>query len=162
MSPITIQHLPWSHPTATTLRDAQQLEIDPFRPRHMGIRASAANVPIFLVAFSGSEPVGCGGLRPLASVGLPEQAEVKRMYVVPERRGVSTSGEANMALVILEELEKVAVEEGWGMLKVETSLAMGQARRFYEKCGFVQCELFGAYTGAENADLLVCYEKKLT
>jgi putative acetyltransferase len=154
MSPITIQHLTWAHPVATALREAQQLEIDPFRPRHLGIKASAANVPIFLVAFAGSEPVGCGGLRPLSSVGLPGQAEVKRMYVVPDRRGVS--GEASVAQLILEAVEKV-----WVTLKVETSLAMVQARRFYVKHGYVQCELFGAYRGAENADQLICYEKKV-
>jgi putative acetyltransferase len=159
MSPIAIQHLTWSHPTATALREAQQLEIDSFRPRHLGIKASAANVPIFLVAFADSEPVGCGGLRPLSSVGLPEQAEVKRMYVIPDRRGVS--GEASVAQLILEAVEKVAVENGWVTLKVETSLAMVQARRFYVKHGYVQCELFGAYRGAENADQLICYEKKL-
>jgi putative acetyltransferase len=159
MSSITIQHLTWAHPTATALREAQQLEIDSFRPRHLGIKASAANVPIFLVAFAGSEPVGCGGLRPLSSVGLPEQAEVKRMYVVPDRRGVS--GEASVAQLILEAVEKVAVENGWVTLKVETSLAMVQARRFYVKHGYVQCELFGAYRGAENADKLICYEKTL-
>jgi putative acetyltransferase len=159
MSPIAIQHLTWSHPTATALREAQQLEIDSFRPRHLGIKASAANVPIFLVAFAGSEPVGCGGLRPLSSVGLPEQAEVKRMYVIPDRRGVS--GEASVAQLILEAVEKVAVENGWVTLKVETSLAMVQARRFYVKHGYVQCELFGAYRGAENADKLICYEKTL-
>jgi putative acetyltransferase len=159
MSPIAIQHLTWSHPTATALREAQQLEIDSFRPRHLGIKASAANVPIFLVAFADSEPVGCGGLRPLSSVGLPEQAEVKRMYVIPDRRGVS--GEASVAQLILEAVEKVAVENGWVTLKVETSLAMVQARRFYVKHGYVQCELFGAYRGAENADQLICYEKTL-
>jgi putative acetyltransferase len=159
MSPIAIQHLTWSHPTATALREAQQLEIDSFRPRHLGIKASAANVPIFLVAFADSEPVGCGGLRPLSSVGLPEQAEVKRMYVIPDRRGVS--GEASVAQLILEAVEKVAVENGWVTLKVETSLAMVQARRFYVKHGYVQCELFGAYRGAENADKLICYEKTL-
>jgi putative acetyltransferase len=159
MSTITIQHLAWAHPAATALREAQQLEIDDFRPRHLGIRASAANVPIFLVAFTGSEPIGCGGLRPLSSQGLPGQAEVKRMYVVPDRRGVS--GEASVALLILEAVEKVAVENGWRTLKVETSLAMGQARKFYVKHGYVQCELFGAYRGSENADQLICYEKVL-
>jgi putative acetyltransferase len=159
MSTITIQHVTWAHPAATALREAQQLEIDPFRPRHLGIRASAANVPIFLVAFAGSEAVGCGGLRPLASQGLPGLAEVKRMYVVPERRGVS--GEASVALLILEAVEKVAVENGWRTLKVETSLAMVQARKFYVKHGYVQCELFGAYRGSENADQLICYEKVL-
>jgi putative acetyltransferase len=159
MSTITIQHLAWAHPAATALREAQQLEIDDFRPRHLGIRASAANVPIFLVAFTGSEPIGCGGLRPLSSQGLPGQAEVKRMYVVPDRRGVS--GEASVALLILEAVEKVAVENGWRTLKVETSLAMGQARKFYVKHGYVQCELFGAYRESENADQLICYEKVL-
>ena len=85
MPSITILSLPYTHRDATALRAAQQLEIATLRPTGFGVPATAANVPIFLVAYDGDKPIGCGGLRPLAEQGLPGQAEVKRMYVVPER-----------------------------------------------------------------------------
>jgi putative acetyltransferase len=139
MSPVTIQRLAWTHPDAIALRSAQQQEIDGLRPIGPG---------------DGTEPVGCGGLRPLAEQGLPEQAEVKRMYVVPSRRG----RRGVVARGILEALEGVARENGWVALKVETSMAMAQARRFYEKSGYVSCEVFGGYVGSGHS---VCYEKRL-
>lgn len=82
---ITTLPLPYTHPDATTLRAAQQLEIATLRPTGFSVPATAANVPVFLVTYDGDEPIGCGGLRPLAEQGLPEQAELKRMYGVPER-----------------------------------------------------------------------------
>lgn len=161
MTPITIQALSWAHPDATALREAQQLEIDHLRPRGLGKQASAANVPIFLVAYDGSEPVACGGLRPLSSVGLPGQAEIKRMYVVPSRRApreTDSGGRVMVAQLVLEALEGIARENGWMTVKIQTSVVMARARRFYEKYGLVRCELYGLYEGVEG---IVCYEKRL-
>ena len=158
MPPFTIQRLSYSHPDATALRAAQQLEIANLRPTGFGIPASAANIPIFLVAYDGSEPMGCGGLRPLAEQGLLGQAEVKRMYVVPERRGKTVDGGSGVAEVILEALEDVARENDWRVLRAQASKAMGQAMRFYEKHGFVRCEIFGSYKVNEH---FVYYEKRL-
>lgn len=167
MSTIIIQRLSYSHPDATALRAAQQLEVSTLRPTGFGIPATAANVPIFLVAYDSSEPIGCGGLRPLAEQGLPGQAEVKRMYVVPERRGRvpgvvkgggGGGGVGSVAEVILEALEGVAREERWMVLRAQTSKAMGRAMRFYEKRGFVRCEIYGQF---EMNDYYVYYEKKL-
>jgi GNAT superfamily N-acetyltransferase len=157
-SPITIRSLTWTHPDASTLREAQQQEIDGLRPIGPGVSASAANVPIFLIAYEGDEPVGCGGLRPLSDQGLPGQAEVKRMYVVPSQRKSGKDGAPNVARSILEALEQAARESGWKTVKVETSKAMAQARRFYEKNEYVPCEIFGGYQGSDHS---VCYEKLL-
>ena len=160
---ITIQRLSYTHPDATSLRAAQQLEVSPLRPTGFGIPATAANVPVFLVAYDGSEPIGCGGLRPLAEQGLAGQAEMKRMYVVPERRGKVQGvecgdGGGSVAELVLEALEGVAREEGWWVLRAQTSNAMGQAMRFYEKHGFVRCEIYGKF---KMNDYFVYYEKRL-
>lgn len=156
---ITIQRLSYSHPDATTLRDAQQLEIAKLKPINVGVQASAANVPIFLVAYDGVEPVGCGGLRPLSDQGLPGQAEIKRMYVVPSRRGPGgVSGSVVVAQLVLVALEDVAREHGWTVLRAQTSKMMGQARRFYEKHCYVPCEVLGSKEAKEH---FVCYEKIL-
>ncbi|GAB7332372.1 hypothetical protein MBLNU13_g04192t1 [Cladosporium sp. NU13] len=78
MPPITIHPTPYTYPDATTLRAAQQLEMANLRSTGFGVPATSANVPVFLVAYDGPEPIGCGGLRLLAERGLPGQAEVKR------------------------------------------------------------------------------------
>lgn len=161
MGPVVIKQLGWTHQDASLLREAQQLEINDLRPIGPGISASSANVPTFLVAYDGDEPVGCGGLRPLSSQGLPGQAEVKRMYVVPSRRGSrETQGTRTSAVapLILEALERTAKEQKFMTLKVETSIGMPQARRFYEKYDYVRCDVFGGYKGSEHS---VCYEKHL-
>jgi len=157
-SPITIKSLNWTHPDASTLREAQQQEIDSLRPIGPGVSATASNVPIFLIAYEGDEPVGCGGLRPLSDQGLPGQVEVKRMYVVPSRRKAGKDGAPSVACLILQALEQTARENGWKTVKIETSVAMAQARRFYEKCSYVPCAVFGGYRGSDHS---VCYEKLL-
>jgi putative acetyltransferase len=63
-----------------------------------------------------------------------------------------------VAQEVLKALEEVAKEGGWETLKVETSKGMAQARRFYEKCGYVSCEVLGGYMGSDHS---VCYQKKL-
>ena len=155
---ITIHPVPYTHPDATALRAAQQLEVSTLRPTGFGIPATAANVHIFLVAYDGDEAIGCGGLRPLAEQRLPGQAELKRMYVVPERRGKTVDGGSGVAEVILEALEDVARENDWRVLRAQASKAMGKAMRFYEKHGFVRCEIFGSYKVNEH---FVYYEKRL-
>ncbi|SMQ52538.1 unnamed protein product [Zymoseptoria tritici ST99CH_3D1] len=158
-TPMNIKPVGWTHPDATALREAQQQEIDGLRPIGPGVAASAANVPIFLIAYEGDEPVGCGGLRPLCDQGLPGQAEIKRMYVVPSRRRSGKDGAPTVVgHSILQALEQSAKDNGWMTLKVETSRAMTQARRFYEKHSYVPCAIFGRYEGSDHS---VCYEKHL-
>lgn len=160
MDSITIKPLSWTHPDATLLRTAQQQEINGTLLLEPGHPPSAADVPIFFVAYSGTEPVGCGGLRPLADQGLPGQAEIKRMYVVPSQRKASgvEAATSTVAISILRALEGAAREHGWMVLKLETGKRMGRSRRFYEKCGFVECGTYGSYERAEES---VFYEKAL-
>lgn len=158
MEGLLIKQVDWAHKDASLLRDAQQSEISDLRPIGPGVQANSANVSIFLIAYDGDEPVGCGGLRPLDSQGLPGQAEVKRMYVVPSRRSSAKSHEPSVALSILNALERAAKELEFMALKVETSKGMPQARRFYEKHDYLPCEVFGGYKGSDHS---VCYEKVL-
>jgi putative acetyltransferase len=43
-------------------------------------------------------------------------------------------------------------------LMLETGVFLGKARRFYERCGYVQRGMFGEYREVDNS---VCYEKRL-
>lgn len=129
---ITIKSVSWDHPDAVHLRDAQQIEIGDVKPPLVGTPSTAANVPVFVVAYKGDEAVGCGGLRLLTEEGLEGQADIKRMYVVPSVRGAGGS----VARMILEALEQAAREKGWVALRAGTSKSMVHARAFYERFGY--------------------------
>lgn len=156
---ITILPIPWDHPDSIHLRSKQQLEIDD--PDYT-TPPSAADVPLFLIAYHEGIPIGCGGLRPLSPCSenaRERSAEIKRMFVDSPYR-VGLEGEAGLrtsvATMILEKLEEEARSRGWPWLLLETGEHMPKARRFYERCGFSQRGMFGKYVEAEGS---VCYEK---
>ena len=105
----------------------------------------------FVVAWVKGEPVGCGAFRPL-SEDENNVAEIKRMYVEPtmRRRGISRS--------ILTELEKLARDCGYSIIRLETGLRQPNAIRLYETSGYHRIEPFGRY---RNDPLSVCFEKSL-
>lgn len=151
---ITIRPTPWDHPDSAHLRSLQRTEINALGGCEPGTAPSAADVPVFLVAYRDGRPIGCGGLRPLSA----SSAEVKRMFVDPGHRGRIQGSGDSVAGLLLASLEEEAVGRGWTALFLETGTFLVGARRFYERCGFVQCEMFGGYTEAENS---VCYRKML-
>ena len=149
--PLTITELPFDHPDAAALREAQQREI---RARYgpdgaePGTRPSAADVPVFLVAYADGVPVGCGGLRPLDAT----HGELKRMYVTPEHRGTG------VAAAVLAALEQRGRDLGWTRLRLETGDRQPDAIRFYTRSGYRPIENFGPYAGVESSR---CFEKLL-
>ena len=94
------------------------------------------------------QPLGCAALRRLD----PVTVEVKRMYVVPKNRG------SGLATDLLRGLEEAAQERGWTTIRLETGPAQPDAMRFYEREGYREIPLFGAYVGSDNS---VCYERVL-
>jgi GNAT superfamily N-acetyltransferase len=103
----------------------------------------------FLVARDGIVPVGCGAIRKLDAT----TAELKRMYVVPERRG------QGIGRVIVEALEREARELGVKRLVLETGIRQPEAIALYDQCGFTRIPPFGEYIDSE---LSVCMGKTLT
>lgn len=159
----TILSLPWDHPDSIQLRTTQRAEVNVTGDPEAGIPPSAADIPVFLVAYHANIPVGCGGLRQLPpSYRTPDNAaEIKRMFVDPLYRGPiegSNDLRTSIASLILTRLEEEAVGRGWGLLLLETGGLMGKARRFYERCGYVERKVFGNYSEADNS---VYYEKRL-
>jgi GNAT superfamily N-acetyltransferase len=147
-----IVEVPFEHPDALALRTAQRLDIDAryggdFEP---GVKPSAADVPVFVVAYSlvTRDPLGCGGLRQLDS----DSAEIKRMFVVASARGTGVS------TALLRALEARALGRGWTTLRLETGPAQPEAVRFYEREGYLRIPNFGAYAGAPDS---LCYERRL-
>ncbi|GAA4910056.1 acetyltransferase (GNAT) family protein [Stackebrandtia albiflava] len=134
-----IDEVTWDDTATATLRAAQRAEIAETYgtpDSEPGTPPSAADIAVFVVAYAeDGDPVGCGGLRDLGGgVG-----EVKRMYVVPSRRGTGVARE------VLTALESWARSRGWRALWLETGDRQPAAIRFYRRCGYRPVPAFGAY-----------------
>lgn len=101
-----------------------------------------------IVAYDQEIPVACGALRAYA----PDVMEVKRMYVVLNKRG---QGLASWVLIALEAWCK---ELNITTCVLETGKNQPEAIALYKKNGYKQVPNFGQYAGVENS---VCFEKEL-
>ncbi|GAA2640634.1 GNAT family N-acetyltransferase [Paractinoplanes durhamensis] len=148
----TIEERSWDDLAGAALRKAQRVELDERygdAANEPGIIPTAGDIDLFLVAVTpDGEAIGCGALRRLDRT----TAEVKRMYVAPASRGTG------VATAILRTLETHARAQGWTTLRLETGNGQPDAMRFYEREGYHQIPVFGAYTGS---DISVCYERSL-
>jgi len=148
---LVVRAVPWDDPASEALRVAQQAEIAVrygVPDSEPGPKPTAGDITVFLVAFDGEQAVGCGGLRRLDDA----HGEIKRMYVIPERRGTGVS------TTILSALEGEARSRGWSRLVLETGDRQPDAIRLYEREGYTRIPNFGYYADSE---LSICYEKVL-
>ncbi len=102
-----------------------------------------------IVAYENEIPVGCGAIKEYS----PESMEVKRMYVLINRRG------EGIATIILKELERWAMELGNKKCLLETGKKQPEAIELYKKNGYIIIPNFGQYENVANS---VCFEKILT
>ncbi|MET7640941.1 helix-turn-helix domain-containing GNAT family N-acetyltransferase [Streptomyces sp. NPDC005438] len=86
----------------------------------------------FLVARLNGEPLGCAGLK--LPVGAP--AEVKRMWVAPQARGLG------LGRRFLAELETRAAGHGHRLLRLDTNKALTTAVHLYRARGFEEVPAF--------------------
>lgn len=91
-------------------------------------------VPFFIVRDNGT-PVGCGGVKLVGT----DYAEIKRMYVRPQFRGLG------FAKLMLDHLAEYARLRGVALLRLETGIAQQAAIALYERCGFRSIPPFGEY-----------------
>lgn len=101
-----------------------------------------------VVAYQNGEAVGCGAFKEYA----PNTAEIKRMYVPPEKRGRGVAGR------VLAELEAWAKELNFTECVLETGKKQPEAIRLYRKSGYETIPNYGQYAGVENS---VCMRKSL-
>jgi GNAT superfamily N-acetyltransferase len=134
-----IRQLPIDHPDAVRMMDALSAELlrltgsdgrgsfewDDSQPGHL-----------FLVAYDGDRPVGCGGIRPLGDGA----GEVKRVYADQPRKGIGAS--------ILDALEAAAPGLGIGRLILSTRLANPGGVAFYDARGWQRIPGYGKYAGS--------------
>jgi GNAT superfamily N-acetyltransferase len=99
-------------------------------------RAGAAELSppggAFLVGWVGDEPVCCGGVKRLDA----QTCEIKKMYVVPVRRG------QGIARRLLRALEAKGRELGYEIARLDTGPKQTSARGLYESEGYMEVEDF--------------------
>lgn len=86
----------------------------------------------FFIANVEDKPVGCVGVRRSSA----EVAELKRLYVVPGRRGL------RIGQRLLERAIEFARGAGYRTIRLDTTPEMQTAQSMYEKAGFVDCAAF--------------------
>jgi putative acetyltransferase len=101
-----------------------------------------------VVAYEDDLPVGCGAIKEYD----PKTMEVKRMYVLPERRN------KGIARKILSELELWAGELSFTKCILETGKKQPEAIALYIKNGYRAIPNYGQYVGIENS---LCFDKDL-
>jgi putative acetyltransferase len=103
---------------------------------------------VFLIAFDGDTPIGCGAIRRLDA----GTAELKRMYVVPAHRG------RGVGHLLVDALEEHARDLGITRLVLETGLRQPEAVALYERAGFAVIPPFGEYLDSPHS---LCMGKSL-
>ena len=101
-----------------------------------------------VVAYDDETPCGCGAIKEFQK----NTMEVKRMFVLPEKRG------KGIATAILTELEKWAGDLSSTKCVLETGKRQPEAIGLYTKNGYASIPNYGQYIGMENS---VCFEKQL-
>lgn len=101
-----------------------------------------------IVVYDDDFPVGCGAIKQYSD----DTMEIKRMYVLPEKRG------HGIAASILSELESWAKEVDYTRCVLETGLKQPEAIALYKKSGYQIIPNYGQYEGIANS---VCFEKIL-
>ncbi|WP_269854794.1 GNAT family N-acetyltransferase [Streptomyces sp. RPT161] len=144
-----IRTVRYDHPDAVALTERVQQEYvlrygepdaTPMDPAHFDPPNG-----LFLVCYLDGDPVATGGWRAKdASRDGHEDgdAELKRMFVVPEARG------RGLARRVLAELETSAATAGRRRMVLETGELQPEAISLYTSCGYTPVAKFGVYRDA--------------
>ncbi|MFJ9692064.1 GNAT family N-acetyltransferase [Kitasatospora sp. NPDC101183] len=149
----------YGHPDAQALAEEVQQEYvrrygDPdetvMHPEDFEVPAG-----LFMIAYLDGRPVACGGWRAkrAGADGLRDgDAELKRMFVVPEARG------RGLARAVLRRLEVTAAEAGRTRLILETGTEQPEAIALYGSEGYAAIRKFGIYKDHPQS---ICLGKEL-
>ena len=101
-----------------------------------------------IVAYVDDIAVGCGAFKRHSD----DVAEIKRMFVRPENRGL------RIATQILSELERWAAEKDFSECVLETGFKQPEAVALYRRSGYVVIPNYGQYADVKNS---LCMKKTL-
>ncbi|REG98175.1 GNAT family N-acetyltransferase [Flavobacterium aquicola] len=105
------------------------------------------NTNVFIV-YLDEKAVACGCFKKYDK----ESVELKRMFVLPEARGLG------LAQLVIKELEAEAKNQGFKILILETLYKQNEAINFYQKTGFHIIANYEPYVGLANS---VCMSKSI-
>ncbi|MFH9074098.1 GNAT family N-acetyltransferase [Streptomyces alboflavus] len=158
---MNIQPVAFDHPDAVKLNDRVQLE---YAERYgdegdaTPLDAAMFKPPygLYLIAYDDAgTPLATGGWRAMDQNGegyADGDAEIKRMYVTPEARGLG------LARRILAALESDAREAGRTRMVLETGSKQPEAIALYTSTAYEPCPKFGYY---RDSPLSRCFAKPL-
>jgi putative acetyltransferase len=118
------------------LSDAYAQSLYPPESNHL-VDLSTLEKPTvsFFVARNGDEVVGCAALVEAGD----GTAEIKRMFVDPEARGLKVASK------LMNALEALAGEKQLTAVQLETGIYQPEAIGLYRKYGYIEIEPFGSY-----------------
>ncbi|MFD4139161.1 GNAT family N-acetyltransferase [Streptomyces sp. NPDC058572] len=150
-----VRTVAFDHPDAVKLNDQVQLEyIERYGDEEGDATPLDASmfVPpkgLYLIAYDEEgRPLATGGWRTqdAGPFGYADgDAELKRMYVIPEARGLG------LARRILAALEEDARFAGRTRMVLETGDMQPEAIALYTSCGYLPCAKFGHYREYESS-----------
>jgi len=140
-------------PDAMSLIAELEAHLEPLYPpesRHgFSVNKLLAEAVAFFLIRAHGTPAGCGGIKLVGN----EYAEIERMYVRPQFRGLG------FGKLMLNHLADYARSHDITLLRLETGIHQREAIGLYERTGFCRIPPFGPYT---DDPLSRCYEKRLT
>lgn len=107
-----------------------------------------SNIQTAIIIYNSERPAAIGCFKEYSD----DTIEIKRMYVEKAFRGKGISK------MVLDELEKWAIESGFECAILETSIHFDVARKLYKQAGYVVIPNYDQYAGLEES---VCMKKKL-
>lgn len=101
-----------------------------------------------IIYYENNLPIACGSFKKYSE----EIVEIKRMYVTKAHRG------KGIAKIILNELEKEAIKQGFKKTRLETGDKLKAAVSLYEKSAYRRIPNYDQYKGMKTS---LCFEKSL-
>jgi GNAT superfamily N-acetyltransferase len=153
-APVAIRAEPLTSAVARALIAALDAELSARYPEegatHFRLDADelAPGRGVFLVAYAGDQPIGCGAVRTIA----PGVAEIKRMFVAPAARG------RGLGALLLGALERHAQALGAARVVLETGARQAEAIAMYRRAGYEPMDPFGEYV---DSPLSICMQRAL-
>ncbi len=154
MTKFTLERVPFDHHDAVALRDEhvawgnQLYASDPSSVHRSGSEdIDPSSIVATVVAYDDEGPVGHACLRELDG-----ELEIKRMYVVPDRRG------AGIADALLTAMEEAARDNDARRVIIHTGDRQLAALKFYDRHGYTPIPVYPPY---EDVTYSLCFEKLL-
>ncbi len=151
---VALAHVGWDDEHAAQLRTAQQAELrERYGDDDIGHEMTGESIVAMVVLREDDEPVACVALRDASDELGAGVAEVKRLYTVPGARGRGHSRR------VMLELERLAHEQGWTRLVLETGVLQPEAIGLYLSLGYRSIPNYAEYVDEPSSR---CFAKDLT